>query len=102
MRRLSHEPCTAIVSYEVSAEDVELFVEAWNKANDYLKDMDGMESTTLHRAVSANPRFRFVNVAQWSSADDFRAATQSAGFLEASGDLAAYKRHAAVYQPVES
>lgn len=102
MRRLSHEPCTAIVSYEVAAEDVDLFLEAWNKANDYLKDLDGMQSTTLHRAVSANPRFRFVNVAQWKSADDFRDATQSAGFQEASGDLAAYERYAAVYEPVES
>lgn len=102
MRRLSHEPCTAIVAYEVAAEDVDLFLEAWNKANDHLKDQQGMNSTTLHQAVSAGPRFRFVNVAQWDSADDFRDATQSAGFLEASGDLAAYKRHAAVYQPVES
>jgi len=92
--------CTAIVSYEVKAEDTEAFLEAWRLANAHLKKQAGHVSTSLHRAVSANPPFRFVNVAKWKSADDFRKATQSPAFQEASGRLGAYPLFASVYESV--
>ncbi len=92
--------CTAIVSYKVGAEDAEAFLEAWHKANDHLKKQEGHVSTTLHRAVSANPTFRFVNIAMWKTADDFRTATQSPAFQEASGRLGAYPLFASVYESV--
>jgi len=94
--------CTAIVSYEVNAEDAEAFVEAWRLANDHLKKQPGHVSTVLHRAVSAAPPFRFVNVAKWKTADDFRKATQSPAFQEASGRLGAYPIFASVYETVPS
>src|SRR3712207_7198875 len=37
-------------------------------------------SSRLHRAVSPNPRFRFVNVAEWESSQDFQAAVTSPEF----------------------
>jgi len=92
--------CTAIVSYEVNAEDMDAFLEAWRLANAHLKKQPGHVSTALHRAVSANPPFRFVNVAKWKSADDFRKATQSPAFQEASGRLGAYPLFASVYEAV--
>jgi heme-degrading monooxygenase HmoA len=98
MANTKQASCTAIVSYRVSAEDAEAFLEAWHKANDHLKKQPGHVSTTLHRAVSANPSFRFVNVAKWKSADDFRAATQAPAFQEASGRLEAYPIYASVYE----
>jgi heme-degrading monooxygenase HmoA len=52
--------------------------------------------------VSANPDFRFVNIARWKSEDDFRTATQSNQFREASGALEAYPIHASVYEVVRS
>jgi heme-degrading monooxygenase HmoA len=90
--------CTAIVSYKVGAEDADAFLEAWHKANDHLKKQPGHVSTTLHRAVSANPSFRFVNVARWKSADAFRQATQTPDFQAASGRLEAYPIFASVYE----
>lgn len=92
--------CTAIVAYKVGTEDVATFLDAWKQANDHLKQQPGHVSTTLHRAKSANPEFRFVNVAKWKSDDDFRNATQSVGFREASGRLGAYPVRAAVYDIV--
>lgn len=96
------KPCTAIVSYRVNAEDVDTFLDAWDRANAFLKKQPGHLSTTLHRAVSANPPFRFVNVAKWKSVEDFRKATQSPGHQEASGHLWAYPVYAAAYETVRS
>ena len=99
---MAEEQCTAIVTYEVMTEDCEKFLAAWNMANDYLKEQPGYISTKLHRAESASPDFRFVNIGCWRSADDFRAATLSDGFREASGRLAAYPMHASAYKIVET
>lgn len=99
---MADEQCTAIVAYEVGAEDVDKFLNAWGKANDHLKEQGGYVDTALHQAASANPDFRFVNISHWTSADAFRAATQSVAFKEASGSLEAYPIHAAVYDVVRS
>lgn len=100
MSRVAASPCTAIVTYRVRAEDIDTFLEAWDQANAFLKKQSGHVSTTLHGAVSANPYFRFVNVAKWKSADDFRKATQSSGYQTAAGRLDAYPVYASVYENV--
>lgn len=99
---MADEECIAIVAYEVMNEDREKFLDAWEHANAHLKSQSGFVSTALHQAASANPDFRFVNIGRWKSADDFRRATQSNGFQEASGALAAYPIHASVYEVVRS
>jgi heme-degrading monooxygenase HmoA len=99
---MADEECTAIVAYEVSNEDRAKFLEAWGKADEYLKGQPGYLRSELHQAVSANPDFRYVNIGCWKNADDFRAATQSNGFREASGSLAAYPIHASAYEVVRS
>ncbi|MGH9278936.1 MAG: antibiotic biosynthesis monooxygenase family protein [Acidimicrobiales bacterium] len=100
--RLADAPCTAIVAYEVDPDDCDLFLESWRRANSHLADQPGLVSTTLHRATSANPRFRFVNVANWETGDAFRAATLSVAFQEASGELSAYPIAASVYEVLEN
>ena len=97
-----NEQCTAIVSYRVKHEDVDNFLEAWEIANDFLKKQTGHVSNTLHRAVSANPPFRFVNVAKWKTIDNFRDATQASGYQEAAGRLSAYPVYAAAYEALPS
>ena len=94
--------CTAIVAYEVLAEDSERFLDSWEVANAFLTKQPGHVSTTLHRAESANPDFRFVNVSCWESADAFRTATQSQGFRDAAGRLEAFPIHASVYEVVRN
>ena len=97
---MADEQCTAIVAYEVSPEDSERFLDSWDRANQFLKNQPGLLSQTLHRASSAAPDFRFVNVSCWDSADAFRAATQSQGFRDAAGRLEAFPIHASVYEVV--
>ena len=96
------DQCTAIVAYEVSNEDCDLFMDSWERANAFLKEQPGHINTTLHRACSANPDFRFVNISCWESADAFRDATQSEDFREASGRLEAFPIHASVYEVVST
>ena len=99
---MAEDQCTVIVAYEVNSEDVHRFLTAWEKANKYLKAQSGFVSTELRQAVSANPPFRFINIAKWGSDDAFRTATQSIGFHEASGQLAPYPVYASVYEVVRS
>ena len=94
---MAEEQVHAIVAYEVSEVDADRFLDSWERANEFLREQAGHVSTTLHRATSANPDFRFVNVSCWESADAFRAATQNLEFREKSGRLEAFPIHAAVY-----
>lgn len=94
--------CTAIVSYKVNYDDVDNFLNAYDRANDFLKKQSGHVSSTLHRSMSSNAPFRFVNVAKWKTVEDFRRATQSTEYLEASSWLDAYPVYAAAYDTVRS
>ena len=60
--------------------DDDRFLEGWGQAADYMRSQPGFVSTQLHRAVSLNPRFRFVNLAEWESPQDFQAAVTSPEF----------------------
>jgi hypothetical protein len=46
--------------------------------------------------------FQFVNIAHWQTAEDFRAAIQSPGFLESAAGLAGYRSHPGLYQIVRT
>ena len=102
MANESKKQCTVIVSYEVAHEDADRFLDSWEKANDFLRQQPGFVSTALHRAVSANPDFRFVNVSCWESDDAFRTATQSQEFRDASGRLVPFPIHASAYEVVKT
>lgn len=99
---MAADECTVIVAYEVSNEDCDRFLDSWEKANDFLRTQDGFVCTALHRAVSANPDFRFVNVSKWANADAFRAATQCREFQEITGRLGAFSLHASAYEVVRT
>ena len=60
--------------------DDERFLEGWGRAADYMRTRPGFVGSRLHRAVSPDPRFRFVNVAEWESPQDFQTAVRSPGF----------------------
>ena len=60
--------------------DDERFLDGWGRVADYMRSRPGFVASQLHRAVSPNPRFRFVNVAEWASPHDFQAAVTSPEF----------------------
>jgi heme oxygenase (mycobilin-producing) len=96
------ESVTLINVFEVPAADADHFIAAWEKARDYLRTQPGYLDTALHQAVTPNPVFQFVNVAQWRTAADFTTATQSAQFRESAAGLATYRSHPALYQAVRT
>ena len=97
---MAEKKCTAIVAYEVSHEDRERFLDSWKRANDFLRKQPGFESTALHQASSANPDFRFVNIAYWKDEDAFRNAIQSPDYQSARARLDAFPVHGAFYEVV--
>ncbi len=83
-------------------EDVpdDRFLEGWGRAADYMRTRPGFISTRLHRAVSPNARFRFVNVAEWASQEDFQAAVSAPEFQQMAAG--APPNYPALYEVVRS
>jgi heme oxygenase (mycobilin-producing) len=74
---------TLINPFEVpdGANDEE-FLRGWERAADYMRQQPGFVSTRLCRALAPDARFRFINLAEWASAQDFQAAVGSDAFRE--------------------
>ncbi len=51
----------------------EVFRELWAETSCYFRAQPGFVSLRLHRAMTQDARYRFVNVAQWASAARYRA-----------------------------
>ena len=56
------------------------FLEGWGRAADDMRSRPGFGGSRLHRAVSPNPRLRFINVAEWESPQDFYSAVTNPEF----------------------
>ena len=62
--------------------DDEQFLRGWQVAADYMRQQPGFRNSHLHRALAPDARFRFINVAEWASPQDFQAAVTSEEFRE--------------------
>jgi heme-degrading monooxygenase HmoA len=62
--------------------DDEEFLRGWERAAEYMRQQPGFVSTRLHRALQPDARFRYINVAEWASSQDFQAALGSEEFRE--------------------
>ena len=80
--------------------DDEQFLRGWERAADYLRQQPGFHSSRLHRALAPDARFRFINVAEWASPQDFQAAVSSEEFREIARDAA--PNSPALYEVVRS
>jgi heme-degrading monooxygenase HmoA len=96
------QPIVLINAFEVPADSDDDFVRGWEAARDYLETQPGYIDAALHRTVSPDADFRFVNVAHWESAETFQVAIQSPGFREASRLLSGYGHHPALDQIVST
>jgi heme-degrading monooxygenase HmoA len=65
---------TLINSFRVAEDRDAEFHELWERTSRYFTRQPGFRSLRLHRAVSADAAYRWVNVATWESEADFRAA----------------------------
>ena len=58
------------------------FLAGWRRAAEYMRTQPGFVGTRLHRALAAEARFRFINIAEWESPEAFRAAVTSEEFRQ--------------------
>jgi heme-degrading monooxygenase HmoA len=72
---------TLINSFEVPTAREAAFLAMWHAMAAWFRGQPGYVSNRLHRAVSPNAQYRFVNVVQWRSEADYQAAHRSPEFL---------------------
>jgi heme-degrading monooxygenase HmoA len=89
---------TLINIFEVPAGDEGEFIAAREKTRDYLKTFPAHIETALHHSLH-DAQFRLVNIAHWTTEEEFNAAVGSQGFLDASSGLR-WPFHPALYQVV--
>lgn len=75
---------TLINSFHVPAGREDAFFERWREVNRYMRDKPGYISHKLHRSLSTEAPYRFVNVAEWDSVEHFNAAHDD-GFRQLAG-----------------
>jgi heme-degrading monooxygenase HmoA len=84
--------------FELPADDDERFLTGWDGAREVLATQRGYLGTRLHRSLAA-ARFRYVNIARWSSPLMFSRAVQRPEFQEAAAAMP-FGSHPALYQVV--
>jgi heme-degrading monooxygenase HmoA len=91
------EPVVLINAFEVPEGEDETFLAGWERQRAFLSTHEGYLSTRLHRSLSPNADFRFVNVAHWHSEQAFRAATSQSELRNAPFP---FSFHASLYEVV--
>jgi heme oxygenase (mycobilin-producing) len=85
--------------FEVPPEADDAFLAGWDRARAMLAEQQGYLGTRLHRSTDAAARFRFVNVARWSSPLMVQRALQRPEFQSAATAMP-FPSHPALYLPV--
>lgn len=68
-------PVTFVNCFDVPFGEDQEFLRLWRQVNAYAQSKPGYLSHALHRALGRDTRNPYINVAQWASAEQFRAAT---------------------------
>lgn len=87
--------------FEVPPSEDDDFLAAWQAAADHMMAQDGFRASRLHRALSDEVAFRWVNVARWESAERFGAAVADEAF-QAAARAMRHRGHPALYEVVRS
>ena len=90
-----------INAFEVPAGADEDFLPAWDRTDEAMRAQPGIVSRRLHRSLAPQADFRYVNVAEWTTAEAFAAALRSPAFQEAASTLP-FTSHPALYELVRS
>jgi heme-degrading monooxygenase HmoA len=60
--------------FEVPIGREDAFLAMWNEIDDYMQGHPGFRWRRLYRSLATPSRFRYVNVAEWDTAEQFDAA----------------------------
>jgi len=88
-----------INAFEVPADGDDGFVAAWEQTRVFLRDQPGYLATRLHRSLSPDADFRFVNIGRYESPQAFQAAVSQPGFREAAAAIQ-HRAHPSLYRVV--
>jgi heme oxygenase (mycobilin-producing) len=94
---MNPEPVVLINAFEVPEGEDEAFLDGWERLREFLCAQQGYLSTRLHRSLSPDANFRFVNVALWESEQAFRDATSQPALRAVP---VAFRFHASLYEVV--
>ncbi|MEU8669076.1 antibiotic biosynthesis monooxygenase [Streptomyces anulatus] len=73
-------PVTFINVFEISADELDAFVEKWEQRARLMREKAGFIDSRMHRARSSDSRFQLVNVSHWASQEAWEAATADPEF----------------------
>ena len=75
----------------------------WEKCADLMRTSPGFISTKLHKAITPDARFKFINVAEWESAKHFQDVVASPEFQEVSAPgVEPYPHYPALFEVVRT
>ena len=92
-------PVTVINVFEIATADLEAFVAQWENRAALLRTKPGFRSFHLYRALSSEARFQLINVAEWATERDLRAAISDAQF-QAGAQAASAEFHVVAHPAV--
>jgi heme oxygenase (mycobilin-producing) len=76
--------------FEVPHGQEEPYLQGWRSVASHFVQAPGFISTRLHESLDPRTRFRFVNVAEWESAQQFEAALNGAPIQQMRPQVVAY------------
>jgi heme-degrading monooxygenase HmoA len=88
-----------INAFEVPADGDNAFLAAWEQTRVFLRDQLSYLATRLHRSLSPETDFRFVNIGRYTSPQAFQAAVGQPGFRQAAAAIQ-HRAHPSLYQVV--
>ncbi len=91
---------TLINVFQVPADREAEFLALWERANEMLRSASGYTSTRLHRAVRPDARYRYINVAQIESVENWRTVVGGPDFVALSAEMADFQPAPALYEVV--
>jgi heme oxygenase (mycobilin-producing) len=65
--------------FEVAVAQEAEVLQTWTKSKEFLEKQPGYINTRLHKNIDPNGKFRFINVAEWASPQQFQSATKAMG-----------------------
>jgi heme-degrading monooxygenase HmoA len=77
---MADEPVTLINVFEIKSDDLDAFMRQWEDRAAFMGTQPGFRSFRLYRALSPDAHYQLINVAEWDSEEDLRAATSSDRF----------------------
>ncbi len=90
---------TLINCFEVPEGREEEFFTLWKEVNAHMRVKPGYLEHRLHRSLAPNARFRFVNIAKWTSMESFQAAhDEQFRALVSKPEWAAFPHHPALFE----